>query len=143
MRVGGAAQVRGAMDLIVQDAGGLVRRAHRLATARALGDLVHTHRLVGPPLTVAQAGRAQSAAASRRLRVALLRMPVADVPAAAATRREARRTRSVPVLRANARVGRAVLQPARRPQPALLLAARQPVHATLGAAVVGAEVLGA
>src|SRR2546427_9329577 len=70
-----------------------MRRADRLAAARALRHLVHAHRLVGPALTVPQARRAQTTASLRRLRVAPLRVPVADDPAAAAARGEARRDR--------------------------------------------------
>src|SRR3989442_4982789 len=68
----GAAQMRRAVDLPIDDAHGLMRRADRLAAARALRHLVHAHRLVGAALTVPQARRAQTAAAFRRIRVALL-----------------------------------------------------------------------
>src|SRR2546430_6483183 len=55
-----------------------MRRADRVAAARALRHLIHAHRLVGSALTVPQALRAQTAASLGRIRVALLRMPVAD-----------------------------------------------------------------
>src|SRR3989449_10990254 len=67
----GAAQMRRAVDLPIDDAHGLMRRADRLAAARALRHLVHAHRLVGAALTVPQARRAQTAAAFRRIRMAL------------------------------------------------------------------------
>src|SRR5256886_13304928 len=82
----------------------LMRRADRLAAARALRHLVHAHRFVGPALTVPQARGAQPAASLRRLCVALLRVPVADDAAAAAARREARRAGRMPVLGAHALV---------------------------------------
>src|SRR6266545_2904465 len=139
----GAAQMRGAVNLPVHHAHRLMRRADRLAAARALRHFVHAHRLVGPALTVPQARRAQTAAALRRLRVALLRVAVADDPAAAAAGREARRAGRVPVFDADTFVRRAVLQAARRADPRVLLARRLPVHATLRDTVVRAEVLGA
>src|SRR5256712_5283333 len=74
----GAAQMRRAVDLPIDDAHGLMRRADRLAAARALRHLVHAHRLVGAALTVPQARRAQTAAAFRRIRVALLGVAGAD-----------------------------------------------------------------
>src|SRR5713101_4914725 len=120
-----------------------MRRADRLAAARALRHLVHAHRLVGPALAVPQARRAQTAASLRRVRVALLRVPVADHPAAAAARREACRAGLVPVLRADALVSCAVLEPTRRTHAHVLVTRRQTVHATLRDAVVRAEVLGA
>src|SRR6266571_6414926 len=137
------------MHLSVHDAHRLMRRADRLAAARALRHLVHAHRLVGPALTVLEARRAQPAAALRRLRMALLRVPVADEPAAAAARCEACRARRMPVppvppvLGADALVRRAVLEPARRADAHVLVARRLSVHATLGDAVVRAEVFGA
>src|SRR6266704_1467824 len=132
------------MHLSVHDAHRLMRRADRLAAARALRHLVHAHRLVGPALTVLEARRAQPAAALRRLRVA-----VANEPAAAAARCEARRARRMPVppvppvLGADTLVRRAVLEPARRADAHVLVARRLSVHATLGDAVVRAEVFGA
>src|SRR6266581_565946 len=134
------------MHLSVHDAHRLMRRADRLAAARALRHLVHAHRLVGPALTVLEARRAQPAAALRRFRMALLRVPVADEPAAAAARCEACRARRMPVppvLGADALVRRAVLEPARRADAHVLVARRLSVHATLGDAVVRAEVFGA
>src|SRR5438477_6972211 len=94
----GAAQMRRAVDLPIDDAHGLMRRADRLAAARALRHLVHAHRLVGAALTVPQARRAQTAASLGRIRVALLRVPVADDPPAAAARRETFRAGHVPAL---------------------------------------------
>src|SRR3989442_7581559 len=119
-----------------------MRRADRLAAAGALRHLVHAHRLVGPTFTVPQARRAQTTAALRRLRVALLRMSVADDPAAAAARREAQRAGRMPVVGADALVGRAVLEPARRAEAHVLVTRRLSVHATLRDAMVRAEVLG-
>src|SRR5213593_4399677 len=55
-----------------------MRRADRVAAARALRHLIHAHRLVGSALTVPQALRAQTPAPLVRIRVALLRVPVAD-----------------------------------------------------------------
>src|SRR2546427_12878438 len=119
-----------------------MRRADRLAAARALRHLVHAHRFVGPALTVPQARGAQPAASLRRLCVALLRVPVADDAAAAAARREARRAGRMPALGAHALVGRAVLQPARRAEAHVVLTRRLSVHATLRDAMVRANVLG-
>src|SRR5713101_2956521 len=120
-----------------------MRRADRLAAARAFGHLVHAHRLAGPALTVAEARRAQTTAPLRRLRVALFGVPVAHDPAAAAAGREARLAGRVPVLSADTLVGRAVLEPARGADAHVLVTRRLTVHATLGDTVVGAEVLGA
>src|SRR2546427_1585100 len=92
----GAAQMRRAVDLPIHDAHGLMRRADRLAAARALRHLVHTHRLVGAALTVPQARRAQTAAAFRRIRMALLGVAVSDEPPPAAPGPEARPARPVP-----------------------------------------------
>src|SRR6266566_3690784 len=131
------------MHLSVHDAHRLMRRADRLAAARALRHLVHAHRLVGPALTVLEARRAQPAAALRRVWVALLRVAVADDPAAAAARREARRAGRVSVFGADTLMAGAVLQPARRAEAHVLVAHGLTVHATLGDAVVRAEVLGA
>src|SRR6266849_1768193 len=118
-----------------------MRRADRLAAARALRHLVHAHRLVGPALTVAQARRAQTAASLRRLRMAPLRVAVAEDPAAAAARREARRAGRVPVFGADTLVRRAVLEPARRAEARVLVTRRLTVYATLGDAVLCTEVL--
>src|SRR5256885_2358328 len=49
----GAAQMRRAVDLPIDDAHGLMRRADRLTAARALRHLVHAHRLVCAGLTAA------------------------------------------------------------------------------------------
>src|SRR2546425_121347 len=49
----------------------------------------------------------------------------------------------LPILGADALVCRAVLEPARRADADVFITCRLPVHATLGDAVVGAEVLGA
>src|SRR6266702_1666875 len=131
------------MHLSVHDAHRLMRRADRLGAAGALRHLVHAHRLVGPALTVLEARRAQPAAALRRLSVALLRVAVADDPAAAAARRQARRAGRVSVFGADTLVAGAVLQAARRAEAHVLVAHRLTVHATLGDAVVRAEVFGA
>src|SRR3989449_2420464 len=131
-----------AVHLSIHGAQRLMRRADRLAAARALRHLVHAHRFVGPALTVPQARGAQPAASLRRLCVALLRVPVADDAAAAAARREARRAGRMPVLGAHALVGRAVLEPARRAEAHVLVTRRLSVHATLRDAMVRAEVLG-
>jgi len=142
-RLVGAAQVGRAVHLSIHHAHGLMRRADRSAAARALRHLVHAHRLVGPALTVLEAGRAQTTASLGRLGVALLRVPVADDPAATAARREARRAGFVPVLGADVLVGRTMLEPARRADAHVLITGRLSVHTTLGDAVVRAEVLGA
>src|SRR2546428_596961 len=79
----------------------------------------------------------------RRIRATLLRVPVAHHPTAAAAGREAGRARGMPILGADTLVGRAVLQAARRTDAHVLVARRLLVDATLGDAVVPAEVLGA
>src|SRR5438876_257506 len=142
-RLVGAAQMLRAVHLSIHGAHCLMRRADRLAAARALRHLVHTHRLVGPALTVPEARRAQTAASLRRFRMALLRMPVADDATAAAARREARRAGRMPVLGAHTLVGGAVLQPARRAEANVLVTRRLSVHPTLRDAMVRAKVLGA
>src|SRR5437870_1752910 len=116
--------------------------ADRFAAGRALHHFVHADRLAGPALAVAQACGAQTTTSLRRLGVALLRVSVADDPAAAAARREARRAGGVAVLRADPRVRRAVLEAARWAHPHVLVARGLAVHATLADAVLGAEVLG-
>src|SRR5204862_500171 len=78
-----------------------------------------------------------------RVRVALLGVPVADDPAAAAAGLEARRAGRVPVLGTHTLVRRAVLQPARGAHAGVLVTRRLPVHATLGEALLRAEGLGA
>src|SRR5881296_738288 len=120
-----------------------MRRADRLAAARALRHLVHAHRLVGPTLTVPQARRAQAAAAPRRVRAALLGMPVADDPPAAAARRETRGASRVAALRADCFVHRAVRHAARLAYARVLLAGGLLIHTAARDAVVRAEVLGA
>src|SRR5438132_10251790 len=139
----GAAQMRRAVDLLIHDAHCLMRRADRLAAARALRHLVHAHRLVGPTLTVPQARRAQAAAAPRRVRAALLGMPVADDPPAAAARRETRGASRVAALRADCFVHRAVRHAARLAYARVLLAGGLLIHTAARDAVVRAEVLGA
>src|SRR3989454_11836266 len=139
----GAAQMRRAVDLPIDDAHGLMCRADRLAAARALRHLVHAHRLVGAALTVPQARRAQTAAAFRRIRVALLGVTVADDPPAAAAGRETRRAGSVPALRADSLVHRAVRHAAGLADACVLLAGGLLIHAAPRDAVVRAEVLGA
>src|SRR5438128_3710757 len=137
------AQVERAVHLSIYRAYRLMRRAHRLTAARTRRDLVHAHRLVGSALAIPEARRAQAAAPLRGCGVALLRVPVADLPAAAAARREARRARRVPVLRTHAGVSGAVLEPARRAHLHVLVARRQAVHPALGRPVVHTEVLAA
>src|SRR5256886_4332832 len=101
------------MRLSIHRAYRLMRRADGLAAAGARRHLVHAHRLVGAALTVAQARRAQATASLRRRRVALLRVPVAHDPAAAAARREAGGTGRMPFpLTAHTLVDRAMLEPA-------------------------------
>src|SRR5439155_1250756 len=128
--------------LAIDHAHGLMRRADRLAAARALRHLVRAHRLVGAALTILEARRTETPASLRRIRDALLGVPVAHDPAAAAARREARRAGGVPVLGADPFVGRAMLQAARRTDALVLVAGRLLVHATLCDTVVGVEVLG-
>src|SRR5881397_2198391 len=142
-RLVGAAQMLRAVHLPIHVAHCLMRRADRLAAARALRHLVHAHRLVGPTLTVPQARRAQAAAAPRRVRAALLGMPVADDPPAAAARRETRGASRVAALRADCFVHRAVRHAARLAYPRVLLAGGLLIHTAARDAVVRAEVLGA
>src|SRR5256712_8110886 len=141
-RLVGAAQMLRAVHLPIHGAHRLMRRADRLAATRTLRHLVHAHRFVGPALTVPQARGTQPAASLRRLRVALLGVPVADDAAAAAARREARRAGRMPVLGAHALVGRAVLESARRADSHVLVTRRLSVHPTLRDTVVRAKVLG-
>src|SRR5437016_6910083 len=137
----GTAQVRRAVHLSIHGAHGAVRRADQLAAARALRRLVHTHPLPGPALTGAQARRAETTASLWRVRVALLGVPVAHDPAAAAARRQARGPGRVRVLGAHTLVRRAVLQPARGAYAGVLVTRRLPVHATLGEAALRAAAL--
>src|SRR2546425_12979491 len=123
-RLVGAAQMRRAVDLPIHDAHRLMRRADRLAAARALRHLVHAHRLVGSALTVPQARRAQTAASLRRVRAALLGVPVADDPPAAAAGRETGRAGHVAALRAHSLVHRAVRHAAGLAHTRVLLAGR-------------------
>src|SRR2546425_5667353 len=134
-----------AVDLLIYLAHGLMRRADRLAAARALRHLVHAHRLVGPTLAVLETRRAQTAASLRSRGGALLGVAIADEPAAAAARREARRAGAVPVLcrGADTLVRGAVLEPARRAEAHVLFTRRLSVHATLRDAMVRAKGLGA
>src|SRR2546427_11242768 len=120
-----------------------MRRADRLAAARALRHLVHAHGLVGPTITVPQARRAQAAAAPRRVRAALLGVPVAHDPPAAAARRETCRAGRVAPLRADSLVHRAVRHAAGLAHPRVLLAGGLLIDAAPRDAVVRAEVLGA
>src|ERR1051325_6965568 len=131
------------MHLRVQDAGALVRGAHRLAAARARRDLVQADRLVGVPLAVAHAGGTEPAAALGRVGPALLCVQVADDPPAAPARGEACRAAWVAALGADSLVGRAVRQPAGLASARVLFARGLLVHAALRDAVVRAEVLGA
>src|SRR5438132_12337982 len=82
----GAAQVGRAVHLPIHGAYRLMRRADGLAAARALRHLVHTDGLVGAPLAIPQARRALATASLGRVRVALLRVPVAYEPAATPAR---------------------------------------------------------
>src|SRR3989442_6161414 len=84
-----------------------MRRADRVAAARALRHLIHAHRLVGSALTVPQALCTQTAASLGRIRVALLRVPVADDSPAASPRRKTFRAGHVPALGADPFVHRA------------------------------------
>src|SRR3989441_1418311 len=120
-----------------------MRRAARLAAARALRHLVHAHRLVGPTLTVPQARRAQAAAAPRRTRAALLGVAVADDPPAAAAGRETCRAGRVAALRADSLVHRAVRHAAGLAHARVLLAGGLLIHTAPRDAVVRAEVRGA
>src|SRR5258708_13724106 len=80
----GAAQMLRAMHLSVHHAHCPVRRAYRPAAARAFRDLIHADRLVRAALAVLEARRAQTPASLRRIRPALLRVPVAHDTAPAA-----------------------------------------------------------
>src|SRR2546422_918879 len=64
----GAAQMPRAVDLPIDHAHGLMRRADRLAAARALRHLVRAHRLVGAALTILAARRAETPASLPRSR---------------------------------------------------------------------------
>src|SRR5690349_877693 len=130
-----------AVQLAVHGADRAVRRADGLAAGGALLQLVHAYRLVHAALTVPQAPRAQAPDALGRGRVTVLRVAIADDPAAAVTRREAARARRMAVRRAHALVCGAMLQPAGRAHPHMLVAHRLTVHATLDDAVIAAEVL--
>src|SRR5207249_1452277 len=102
--------------------------------------LVHAHRLVGPARAVAHARGAQAAAAFGRVRPALLGVPVADDPPAAAAGIETRRAGGVVAFRAESFVRRAVLHPAGLADARVLLAGGWLIHAAPGDAVIGAEV---
>src|SRR3989441_2667026 len=123
----GAAQMRRAVDLLIDDAHGLMRRADRLAAARALRHLVHAHRLVGAALTVPQARRAQTAAAFRRIRVALLGVAIADDPPAAAAGGGTPRAGRVPPPRPDSPLHRAVRHAAGLAPPGALLPGGRPL----------------
>src|SRR5881394_304840 len=131
------------MHVPIHHAYGLMRRADGLAAARALRHLVHTHRLVGPAFAVAHARRTQPAAPLGRVGHALLRVPIADDPPAAAAGFETRRAGGVVALGAETLVSRAVCHPARLTDARVLLAGGLLIHAAAGDAVVGAEILGA
>src|SRR2546426_12489213 len=118
----GAAQMRRAVDLPIDDAHGLMRRADRLTAARALRHLVHAHRLVGAALTVPQARRAQTAAAFRRIRVALLGLAVSDDTPPAAAGRETPRARPGPAPPPDSPLHRAVRHAAGLADACVLLA---------------------
>src|SRR2546422_1517658 len=120
-----------------------MRRADRLAAGGTLRHLVHPDQLPAAALAMAQARRAQPATALGCVRARLLGVPVANGAAAAGAPREAQRAGRVPVVGADALVGRAVLEPARRAEAHVLVTRRLTVHAALGDTVVGAEVLGA
>src|ERR1051325_9136937 len=137
------AQVERAVHLAIHRAHRLMGRAYRLTTARTRRDLVHAHRLVGSALAVSEARPAQPAPPLGARGVARLRLPLADLPAAAAARREARRARRVAVLRTHAGVSGAVLEPARRAHLHVLVARRLAVHPALSRPMVRTEVLAA
>src|SRR5438093_6686783 len=139
----GAVQVARAVHVAIHHAHGLMRRADGLAAARALRHLVHAHRLVGPALAVAHARRTQPAAPLGRVGHALLRVPIADDPPAAAAGFETRRAGGVVALGTESFVQRAVRHPAGLADARVLLASGLVIHAALGDAVIGAEVLGA
>src|SRR5437773_6835018 len=131
------------MHVPIHHAYGLMRRADGLAAARALRHLVHTHRLVGPAFAVAHARRTQPAAPLGRVGHALLRVPIADDPPAAAAGFETRRAGGVVALGAESFVQRAVRQPAGLADARVLLASGLPIHVAVSDAVIGAEVFGA
>src|SRR3989454_7009039 len=118
-----------------------MRRADRVAAARALRHLIHTHRIVASALTVPQALCTQTAASLGRIRVALLRVQVADDPPAAAARRKTFRAGHVPALGADPFVHRAVRHAAGLADARVLLTGRLLIHVAAGDAVVRAEVL--
>src|SRR5213075_2816660 len=120
------------MHVPIHRAHGLMRRADGLGAARALRHLVHTHRLVGPAFAVAHARRTQPAAPLGRVGHALLRVPIADDPPAAAAGFETRRAGGVVALGAETLVSRAVCHPARLTDPRVLLAGGLLIHAAAG-----------
>src|SRR5438105_13249538 len=139
-RTVGSAQMPGALNLFVHGTHGLVRGADRSAAARALHHLVHAHGLVRAPLAMAQTRRAQSAAPLGRVGPALLRMTIADNSTATATGFQTRGTRRMLALGADAFMRRAVHHAARRALARVLFAGGLLVDATVGDAVLGAEV---
>src|SRR5256714_9115926 len=98
----------GALNLSVHGTHGLVRGADRSAAARTLRHLVYAHGLIRASLTMAQTRRAQSPAPLGRVRFALLRVAIADDPAATAAGFETRGTRRMLALGADAFMRRAV-----------------------------------
>src|SRR5437660_10763637 len=134
------AQMPGALNLFVDGTHCLVRGADRSAAARALHHLVHAHGLVGAALAMAQTRRAQSPAPLGRVGPALLRMAIADDPAATAAGFETRGTRRMVTIRANTFMRRAVHHTARRAHARVLLARGLLVHAAMRDAVIRAEV---
>src|SRR5437016_10885118 len=104
----------GALNLFVDGTHSLVRGADRSAAARALRHLVDAHGLVGPALAMAQTRRAQSPAPLGRVGPALLRMAIADDPAATAAGFKTRGTRRMLALGADAFMRRAMHHAARR-----------------------------
>src|SRR2546423_13879900 len=130
----------GALNLFVHGTHGLVRGADRSAAARALRHLVDAHGLVGPALAMAQTRRAQSAAPLGRVGPTLLRMAIADDPAATAARFETRGTGRMIALCADTFMRRAMHHAARRALARVLFAGGLLVHSAMGDAVLGTEV---
>src|SRR2546427_5070778 len=135
----GAVQVARAVHVPIHYAHGLMRRADGLAAARALRHLVDAHGLVGPALAVTHARGAQPAAALGRVGPALLRMPIADEPPAAAAGLETGRAGGGVTLPAHALVLRAMVHPARRNDPGVLRPGGPPIAPVAGHPIVDAE----
>src|SRR6266550_4675623 len=119
-----------------------MRSTRRLAAHGTGAHLVHAHGLVGAALAIAQTRRAQSAAPLGRVGPTLLRVGVTDDPAATTAGFETRGTGRMLAVRvcADAFMRRAVHHAARRAHARVLFAGGLLVHATVGDAVIGAEV---